>query len=138
MLARISKKTNLIHNNALTIQIKHLQKRSPTIIQSVHLLTRPCIKKGISTATLGAYLTTTHTTGMSAFPIEWLYGVLGGGVIGGSSVLMLLFHGRIAGISGMLTKIMDSAFYMGRNPTRLASCSQFGFCTGLLGSGIYW
>jgi uncharacterized membrane protein YedE/YeeE len=38
---------------------------------------------------------------------DWLYGLLGGLLIGAASVLLLLCNGRIAGISGLLANVLS-------------------------------
>ncbi|GJM05444.1 MAG: membrane protein [marine bacterium B5-7] len=62
---------------------------------------------------------------------NWLGGVVGGGLIGLSAVLLLLFNGRIAGISGIVgTLLVTKLSYDG--------LWRIMFVIGLLiGSGIY-
>jgi len=55
--------------------------------------------------------------------IDWLYGLLGGLMIGGASAVLLLGNGRIAGISGILGGVLE-----GRNLTEGAA-----FLAGLVG-----
>ncbi len=40
-------------------------------------------------------------------PIDWIYGFLGGLLIGGSATLFLLFNGRVMGVSGILGGLVD-------------------------------
>jgi hypothetical protein len=40
-------------------------------------------------------------------PIDWLYGFLGGLLIGGSATLYLLFNGRVMGVSGIVSGLVD-------------------------------
>jgi hypothetical protein len=40
-------------------------------------------------------------------PIDWLYGFLGGLLIGSAAVLYLLFNGKIMGVSGIVGGLVD-------------------------------
>lgn len=40
-------------------------------------------------------------------PIEWLYGFLGGLLIGGAATLYLLFNGKVMGVSGIVGGLVD-------------------------------
>ena len=42
-------------------------------------------------------------------PIDWIYGFLGGLMIGGAAVLYLLFNGKIMGVSGILGGLVDGS-----------------------------
>lgn len=58
----------------------------------------------------------------------WLYALLGGGMIGGASALLLLTHGRIAGIAG----ITGSLFQRSTSDR----VWRFSFLIGLALSGV--
>ncbi len=62
---------------------------------------------------------------------NWLGGVIGGGLIGLSAVLLLLFNGRIAGVSGIVgTLLISKPSYDG--------LWRIMFVIGILfGAGIY-
>ena len=105
----------------------------PKLTSFSHLTPRSSVVlKGVSAATISTYASS------AAIPFEWIYGIIGGSFIGGSSAMYLLFHGRIAGISGIFGRVLEHTFTFGRNPNKLGSCSQFGFLTGLFSGGIYW
>jgi len=57
-------------------------------------------------------------------PLEWIYGLLGGLMIGGAAALYLLGAGRIMGASGVLGALVDGS---GRSLDRVA------FVAGLVG-----
>lgn len=40
---------------------------------------------------------------------EWIYGLIGGGIIGLAGAMFLLFNGRIMGASGILGSLADSS-----------------------------
>lgn len=40
-------------------------------------------------------------------PIDWLYGFLGGLLIGGAATMYLLFNGKIMGVSGVVGGLID-------------------------------
>ncbi len=62
---------------------------------------------------------------------NWIGGVVGGGLIGISAVLLLLFNGRIAGISGIVGSLLV-------NKLSKDSLWRILFVIGLLiGAGIY-
>ena len=62
---------------------------------------------------------------------NWLGGVIGGGLIGVSAVLLLLFNGRIAGISGIIGSLVV-------NRPSSDELWRIIFIVGLLiGAGIY-
>ncbi len=62
---------------------------------------------------------------------NWIGGVVGGGLIGVSAVLMLLFNGRITGISGIVGDLLV-------NRTFKDGLWRVMFVVGLLiGAGIY-
>ena len=61
---------------------------------------------------------------MSAIPAEWLWGLLGGLMIGAAAAMYLLINGRIMGASGILGGLVDGS---GRNLERVA------FFAGLIG-----
>ena len=42
-------------------------------------------------------------------PIDWIYGFLGGLMIGGAAVLYLLFNGKIMGVSGIVGGLVDGS-----------------------------
>jgi uncharacterized protein len=52
-------------------------------------------------------------------------GLLGGALIGLASALVLVFHGRIAGVSGILGRALESARRF-----------RLGFLTGLVATGV--
>lgn len=58
----------------------------------------------------------------------WLFALLGGTMIGAASALLLLTHGRIAGISGVLGSLLPPA-----TPDR---GWRVAFLAGLLSSGV--
>jgi uncharacterized protein len=57
----------------------------------------------------------------------WLFALLGGAMIGGAAALLLLVHGRIAGISGVVGGLLPP--HTGERVWRVA------FVAGLLGAG---
>lgn len=59
------------------------------------------------------------------FETDWLYGLVGGLMIGSSAALYLFFNGQIAGISGILGSLIDQ-------PTRALRSSKFAFLVGLI------
>ncbi len=61
-------------------------------------------------------------------PSTWLLALLGGAMIGGASALLLLTHGRIAGISGIAAGLVQPS--MPDRPWRVA------FLGGLVAAGI--
>lgn len=60
----------------------------------------------------------------------FLHALAGGALIGLSATLYLLFHGRVAGISGILGAAID-----GRLPNR-ARVERLWFLAGLFGAGL--
>ncbi len=54
--------------------------------------------------------------------------LVGGVVIGLAAALLLLVHGRVAGVSGILGRLID-----GRRDTR---ANDFAFVAGLIGAGV--
>jgi uncharacterized protein len=46
-------------------------------------------------------------------PVDWLWGLLGGGIIGTAAALYLLVNGRIMGASGIVGELVDGS--AGRN-----------------------
>jgi uncharacterized protein len=61
-------------------------------------------------------------------PSDWLYALAGGVMIGAASALLMLTHGRIAGISGVTGGLLQAA-------TRDRAW-RLAFLGGLLGSGL--
>eukprot|EP01084_Bolivina_argentea_P276729 472248_1 len=123
--------TRVVQSKVLSFQIKHGRQLTPKLFHKQAKYHKPSyITKG-SASTLAAYLSA------GIVPHQWVCGFFGGAMIGGSSVLMLAIHGRIAGISGMATSVFNSVWVLNGKRT-LATCSQFGFMAGILGSGIYW
>ena len=72
-----------------------------------------------------------------SMPSAWLHGLIGGSMIGMSSSLFLLFNGRIAGISGIFSRVFDHLWTFGKNKNVLASSSQFAFICGLFCGGWF-
>ena len=66
------------------------------------------------------------TAGM---PSSWLFALAGGAMIGGAAALLLLTHGRIAGISGVLGSLLPP----GAAPDR---GWRLAFIGGLLAAGL--
>lgn len=60
--------------------------------------------------------------------MQWLYGFLGGALIGLASALLLLTHGRIAGISSIVGGLVHRT-----EPDR---AWRYAFTGGLIGTGI--
>ena len=52
--------------------------------------------------------------------IEWLWGLLGGGLIGSAAAIYLLVNGRIMGASGIAGELVDGS--AGRNRAEPAAC----------------
>jgi uncharacterized protein len=51
-------------------------------------------------------------------PTDWLWGLLGGGIIGSAAALYLLVNGRIMGASGIVGELVDGSAGPGwREPT---------------------
>lgn len=44
---------------------------------------------------------------LNAIPSDWIFGLIGGLMIGGAGALFLLFNGRIMGASGLLGGLVD-------------------------------
>lgn len=59
-------------------------------------------------------------------PLEWIYALVGGVLIGTAASLMLYWNGRVTGISGIINKLMS------REPNDW----RWGFVLGLLVGGI--
>jgi uncharacterized protein len=62
-------------------------------------------------------------------PTEWLYGLLGGVLIGLSATLLLALNGRIAGISGMVNGAVTFA---------AAEAWRWLFLAGLVAGGLVY
>jgi len=62
-------------------------------------------------------------------PIDWLFGLAGGALIGVSATLLMLFNGRVAGISGVVGAVLSPVADRSERRWRLA------FVTGLVLSG---
>ncbi|MEO0487605.1 MAG: YeeE/YedE thiosulfate transporter family protein [Pseudomonadota bacterium] len=60
-------------------------------------------------------------------PMDWIYGLLGGLMIGSAAALYLLVNGRIMGASGILGSVID-----GSNPT----VEKALFLTGLVAAPL--
>ena len=78
--------------------------------------------------------TTVTIQSITTLPIAWIHSLFGGTIIGSSASLYLLFNGRIAGISGIVSRCFDHICTMGRVT---AAPSQFGFFGGLLFGGWF-
>ncbi len=65
----------------------------------------------------------------AAMPSSWLFALAGGAMIGGAAALLLLTHGRIAGISGVLGSLLPP----GAAPDR---GWRLAFIGGLLAAGL--
>lgn len=63
------------------------------------------------------------------FQIEWLWGLLGGLMIGGAAALYLLVNGRIMGASGILGGLVDGS---GRD----SRGERLAFLAGLIGAPL--
>ena len=59
-------------------------------------------------------------------PVEWLYGLIGGLVIGCAGALFLLMNGRIMGASGIIGGLVDGSGSGNRN-------ERIAFLAGLIG-----
>ncbi|RZA20774.1 MAG: YeeE/YedE family protein [Proteobacteria bacterium] len=59
-------------------------------------------------------------------PLEWIYALIGGVLIGASATLMLYWNGRVTGISGIVNNLFT------KNPTLW----RWGFVVGLLAGGV--
>ena len=46
---------------------------------------------------------------MQILPIDWMYGLIGGLMIGGAAALFLLANGRIMGASGLIGGVVDGS-----------------------------
>ncbi|MDO5621865.1 MAG: YeeE/YedE family protein [Paracoccus sp. (in: a-proteobacteria)] len=51
-------------------------------------------------------------------PSEWIYGLIGGLMIGGAAAMLLLLNGRIMGASGIIGGLVDAA--LGRRDSQTA------------------
>lgn len=60
--------------------------------------------------------------------IDWIYALLGGMIIGTSVSIMLLFNGRVTGISGILNGLLT--------PQKGDTAWRLTFLLGLFGGGI--
>lgn len=59
-------------------------------------------------------------------PLDWIYGLLGGLMIGSAAALFLVFNGRIMGASGLIGGLIDR--------TGLSNASErLAFLAGLIG-----
>jgi uncharacterized protein len=61
-------------------------------------------------------------------PSSWIFAIAGGAMIGAAGALLLLTHGRIAGISGVLGSLLP--------PTARDRGWRLAFLGGLLGAGV--
>ncbi len=61
-------------------------------------------------------------------PSSWLFALVGGALIGAAGSLLLLTHGRIAGISGVLGSVLP--------PVARDRGWRLGFLGGLLAAGL--
>lgn len=59
---------------------------------------------------------------------SWIYALLGGAMIGTASALLLLTHGRIAGISGIVGGLLS--------PVTTDRMWRYAFTSGLLAVGV--
>jgi uncharacterized membrane protein YedE/YeeE len=59
-------------------------------------------------------------------PLDWIYALVGGVLIGIAATLMLYWNGRVTGVSGILNGLLS------RNPVGW----RWGFSLGLLAGGI--
>jgi uncharacterized membrane protein YedE/YeeE len=69
-----------------------------------------------------------HLLSDASMSSEWLWAAFGGVLIGGASALLLLLHGRIAGISGVVGSLLQ------RETTDRAW--RYAFVAGLLVAGL--
>lgn len=60
-------------------------------------------------------------------PIDWLYGFLGGLLIGSAAVLYLLFNGKVMGVSGIVGGLVDRSGWgdWGERAAFIAGCVLF-------------
>ncbi|MDA8746726.1 YeeE/YedE thiosulfate transporter family protein [Litoreibacter sp.] len=65
-------------------------------------------------------------------PVDWIWGLAGGLMIGSAAALLLLFNGRIMGASGQLGGIVDGT------TTGKARSESLLFLTGLIGIPFLW
>ncbi len=61
-------------------------------------------------------------------PSDWIYALIGGGIIGLAVSIMLLFNGRVTGISGIVNGILT--------PQKGDTAWRIYFVSGLLTGGI--
>lgn len=59
-------------------------------------------------------------------PIDWIYALIGGVLIGSAATLMLYWNGRVTGISGIVNNLM----------TKDQGSWRWGFVIGLLCGGV--
>lgn len=68
-------------------------------------------------------------------PSEWLWGLLGGGLIGSAAALFLLVNGRVMGASGIIGGLVDGSG-RGQMAERLALIAGLVLVPGLLAIAI--
>lgn len=65
-------------------------------------------------------------------PIDWIWGLVGGLMIGSAAAALLLLNGRIMGASGLLGGIVDGS------TTSRARTESLMFLGGLIGVPLVW
>jgi uncharacterized membrane protein YedE/YeeE len=65
-------------------------------------------------------------------PLDWVWGLVGGLMIGSAAALFLLMNGRIMGASGLLGGVLDGSR---RGPAR---SEALWFLGGLIGAPLIW
>ena len=65
-------------------------------------------------------------------PVDWLWGLLGGGMIGSAAAVFLLFNARIMGASGLLGGVVDGS------SKGAARREAVVFLAGLIGVPFVW
>ncbi|MEM7469738.1 MAG: YeeE/YedE family protein [Pseudomonadota bacterium] len=65
-------------------------------------------------------------------PIDWIWGLIGGLMIGSAAALFLLLNGRVMGASGLLGGVVDGS------QTGSARTNSVIFLVGLIGAPALW
>ena len=66
-------------------------------------------------------------------PLDWIYGLIGGVMIGCAGALYLLVNGRIMGASGILGSVVDGSAGASARTERLAFLAALLIVPGLIG-----